>query len=142
MGNLKNDQILITPLSQIHAEGGDVYHALKQFDFGYNGFGEVYFSWIDEGYFKGWKRHLKMTMNLVVPVGNVNFIFYSNQGDLLQHELIGENNYVRLTVPPGTWFGFRGQYSPKSLVLNVANIPHDPNEVERLPINAFNYNFI
>ena len=28
---------------------------------------------------KAWKRHLKMTMNLIVPVGNVQFNFYDNQ---------------------------------------------------------------
>jgi len=53
-----------------------------------------------------------------------------------------ENYYVRITVPPAVWFGVKGEYSPKSLVLNLASITHDPEEVERLPIAAFNDKFL
>lgn len=135
-------KIGITSLERIHVEGGDVCHALKNFDLGYKGFGEAYFSWVQQDYTKAWKRHLRMTMNLIVPVGNVKFVFLTNEGTLFHEEVIGEDNYVRITVPPGIWFGFRGEYSPKSLILNLASIVHEPNEVERLPLNAFKYKFI
>ena len=55
--------------------------------------------------------------------------------DLLNHtfreEEIGVSTYVRITVPPKIWFGFQGMSEKPSLVLNVANLPHDPAEVER-----------
>ena len=41
--------ILVTPLQQIEAEGGDVLHGMKQSDSGYTGFGEAYFSWVSAG---------------------------------------------------------------------------------------------
>ena len=53
-------------------------------------------------------------------------------------EEIGEDHYVRLTVPPGIWFGFQ-EWTPKSLVINISNIPHDPNEVDRLSLSDINY---
>ena len=125
------DQIRVTPLQQISTLGGDVWHALKSSEESFKGFGEVYFSWVEAESIKAWKQHLRMTMNLVVPIGTVRFVFC----DLLRHsfreEEIGASNYARITVPPKIWFGFQGLSAKPSLVLNVANLPHDPAEVER-----------
>jgi len=142
MGSIINNEIITTPLKQVIVEGGNVLHALKNTDNGYNGFGEAYFSWIEHGSIKAWKRHMRMTMNLIVPVGNVQFVFLTDEGSIIGQEIIGENNFVRITVPPGIWFGFKGEYAPKSLVLNLASITHDPDEVERLPKEAFNDKFL
>jgi dTDP-4-dehydrorhamnose 3,5-epimerase len=142
MGTMKLTDILITPLSCIKTSGGDVLHAMKQSDVGYCGFGEAYISLVNGSAVKAWKRHKLMTMNLVVPVGQVQFVFRGENAygdDDFRVEEIGENNYVRITVPPGIWFGFQGRRTPQSLVLNIGNIPHDPNEVERLPLSEINY---
>jgi dTDP-4-dehydrorhamnose 3,5-epimerase len=133
------DDIKITPLSRITTEGGDVLHAMKQSDAGYTGFGEAYFSWVASGTVKAWKRHLRMTMNVVVPVGLVRFVFRLDGADEFRVEEIGVDRYARLTVPPGIWFGFQGLAEPQSLVLNIANISHDPNEVQRLALSEINY---
>ncbi len=132
MGSVSVDQILITPLRRIHLSGGDVLHGMKRDDPGFIDFGEAYFSIIDEGAIKAWKRHLRMTLNFVVPVGSVHFVFVNELGSR-REEVIGMEvgRYVRLTVPPGIWFGFKGLFSPSSMLLNVADIPHDPAEIER-----------
>ena len=78
MGVVSLTDILVTPLRRITTDGGDVMHALKKSDIGYNGFGEVYFSWVEQGAIKAWKCHQRMTLNLVVPVGEVHFVFHSN----------------------------------------------------------------
>jgi dTDP-4-dehydrorhamnose 3,5-epimerase len=134
--------ILITPLQRIEAAGGDVFHAMKQSDAGYAGFGEAYFSWVSSGAVKAWKRHTRMTMNLVVPVGRVRFVFRlpsADGTDEFRIEEIGVERYARITVPPGIWFGFQGLSTSPSLVLNIASIPHDRNEVERLALSDINY---
>jgi dTDP-4-dehydrorhamnose 3,5-epimerase len=141
MDKLSLNDILITPLKQIEVEGGDVFHALKNTDPGFNGFGEAYFSWIEYGGIKAWKRHMKMTMNLVVPLGKVRFIFFLDDFKLFREEIIGEDNYVRITVPPGIWFGFKGEYSTKSLILNLASRIHEAEEVERLKFNNIYFNW-
>ena len=133
------DDILITPLARIATGGGDVLHAMKQNDVGYTGFGEAYFSWVAAGAVKAWKRHTKMTMNVIVPVGQVRFVFRLDGADEFRIEEIGIDRYVRLTVPPSIWFGFQGLVEPQSLVLNIASIPHDPNEVERLALSEIKY---
>ena len=142
MGIMKLGEICITPLRRIETGGGDVLHAMKQSDPGFAGFGEAYFSWVAAGTIKGWKRHTRMTMNVVVPVGQVHFVFLGldEQGEtVFRVEEIGEARYVRATVPPGIWFAFQGLVAPQSLVLNIASIPHDPNEVERLALADIDY---
>jgi len=142
MGSIKLSDIIVAPLQSIETVGGDVLHALKQSDTGFAGFGEVYFSWIFSGAIKAWKRHTQMTMNVVVPVGQVRFVFCATneQGvNEFRSEEIGISHYARITVPPGIWFGFQGMHEAKSLILNVANITHDPNEVERLAFSDINY---
>jgi len=142
MGAMNISDILVTPLRRIETTGGDVLHGMKQSDPGYAGFGETYFSWVSIGAVKAWKRHTQMTMNVVVPVGKVRFVFRSVNSDDVEEfrvDEIGEDHYVRLTVPPGIWFGFQGVGSPQSLVMNVASIPHDPTEVERILLSDINY---
>lgn len=139
---MKLADILLTPLARIETTGGDVLHAMKQIDAGYAGFGEAYFSWVSAGAVKAWKRHTRMTMNVVVPVGQVRFVFRlvnSNGAEEFRVEEVGVDRYARITVPPGIWFGFQGLNTPQSLVLNIASIPHDPNEVERLALSDINY---
>jgi len=141
---MKLDDILLTPLKRIETTGGDVLHAMKQSDVGYAGFGEVYFSWVSAGAVKAWKRHIGMTMNVVVPVGQVRFVFRcvnSVGADEFRIEEIGVERYARITVPPGIWFGFQGLNTPQSLVMNIASIAHDPNEVERMALSDINYDW-
>ena len=54
---------------------------------------------------------------------------------------IGENDYCRLTVKPLIWFGFQGLNKGENLVMNFANIEHDPNEVERKSLSELHYNW-
>ena len=142
MGALKLANILVTPLRRIETVSGDVLHGMKQSDAGYTGFGEAYFSWVSAGAIKAWKRHSQMTMNVVVPVGQVKFVFRCVTSDGVEEfrvEEIGVDRYARITVPPGIWTGFQGMSTSPSLVLNVANIQHDPNEVEYLALSDINY---
>lgn len=136
--------IKVTPLRRIETPGGDVMHAMKQSDDGYIGFGEAYFSRVSCGAVKAWKRHTRMTMNLVVPIGLVRFVFHAKNRmgtNEFRVEDIGESCYARITVPAGIWFGFQGRSEADSLVLNFANIEHDPNEVERLDMYYIDYDW-
>ena len=57
--------VLITPLITIDMPGGGMLRSLKQSENGYSGFGEAYFSQIEKGKIKAWKRHKKMKLNLI-----------------------------------------------------------------------------
>jgi dTDP-4-dehydrorhamnose 3,5-epimerase len=135
------EAIVVTPLARIATAGGDVLHALKQQDQSFTGFGEAYFSFVAPGAVKAWKRHKRMTMNVVVPVGCVRFVFHLQDGDAYRVEDIGVDRYGRVTVPPGIWFGFQGLGESQNLILNIADIAHDPAEVDRLPISEIKYSW-
>lgn len=131
------DSLLVTPLAIVPVSGGDVMHGMKTSSPGCVGFGEAYFSWIETGAIKGWKRHRRMTLNLVVPIGSVAFAIVDEEARLARLVEIGQTNYARLTIPPGLWMAFKGRAQTQSLVLNVADIEHDPGEADRRPENAF-----
>ena len=117
-------------------------HALKNSDNGFNGFGEVYFSWVEQGAIKAWKYHQRMTLNLVVPLGEIRFVFHlANPQKRIRVETIGSERYARLTVPPGVWFGFQGKASGNSLLTNVADMAHDPEEVFHKSVSEFTYDW-
>ena len=132
-------QIIIKPLKKINLEEGDVLHALKSSEEEFNGFEEAYFSTIKKNKIKAWKRHLLMTMNLIIPIGKVQFNFYDDNKKLLKNTIVGEDNYCRITVPPMIWFGFKGLSSHTSYILNITDEPHNPSEVERKPLSFLNF---
>ena len=134
-------------LAIIGTKGGDVLHAMKKSDQGYSGFGEAYFSTIEPKVIKGWKRHKEMVLNLVVPVGSVRFILFDdreNQDDIHQFQeviLSMEEDYARLTIPPMIWVGFQGLGQQASLVLNIANIEHSSEEIDRKGLEEIKFNW-
>ena len=135
------DKIKVFPLKIINVDEGDVMHGFRKSDNGFIDFGEAYFSWINYFSIKGWKKHLHMTMNLIVPVGEVKFVFYCEKKKEFRVEKIGNTRYSRIQVPPGIWFGFMGCHDPKSLILNIASCEHDPEEVLRFNIDEINFNW-
>ncbi|MCK4830475.1 dTDP-4-dehydrorhamnose 3,5-epimerase family protein [bacterium] len=112
MKNNAIEGVMLTPLKIIPRDVGDVLHAMKRTDASFCGFGEVYFSTVNKGQVKAWKRHRKMTLNLVVPCGEIKFALYDDRtesptcGKFLE-VVLSRDNYQRLTVPPMIWMGFQ-----------------------------------
>lgn len=134
------DGVVITPLKEIQVAGGNVLHAMKATDQGYVGFGEAYFSQIEARAIKPWKRHRKMTLNLVVPIGAIRFVIFDDRPNSFtqgkfQQVVLSPGNYSRLTIPPMLWMAFQGISNGVSLLLNIADILHDPSESDRKSID-------
>ena len=125
------------PLERIKVAEGDVLRGIKSTCKSFKGFGEIYFSWIKVDRVKAWKKHSIMTMNLIVPFGNVNFNLYCEESKRTKKFAIGESNYGRLVIPPGVWFGFSCIGSKDALIVNVADVVHDPKEGSRHPPEFF-----
>ncbi|WP_428026068.1 WxcM-like domain-containing protein [Arcobacter sp.] len=119
--------MIVTPLKQIYHPKGDIFHGMKKTDIGFDGFGEAYFSTINKNDIKGWKKHTKMTLNLVVPVGEIEFVVYDDDTKEFFSIKLSQNNYKRLTVKPTAWMAFRG-LGEFNILLNLASIEHDPEE--------------
>lgn len=143
------DGVFLTPLKRITHPKGDVFHAMKCMDPGYSSFGEAYFSTIYGGLVKAWKCHFCMTLNLVCMVGKIHFVLYDGReksptyGHFMEATLSPENPelYRRITIPPGVWMAFVGVDDSKNMLLNIADIPHDPTEQVNIPIEESDIKF-
>jgi dTDP-4-dehydrorhamnose 3,5-epimerase len=136
-----------TDLNIIEADSGSVYHGVKNTDTGFTEFGEVYFSTVKINKTKAWKLHKEMTLNLFVPIGSVQFYFVDGREKSKTYNekfgiILSQNPYLRLTVPPGLWFGFRGISEGMNFICNVADIPHDPDEVLRKELNEIEWSLV
>ena len=138
MGTEIINGVFFYPLQPIVTTGGKVMHAIKGTDESLPEFGECYFSTADSKKPKAWKKHSQMICNLFVPVGAVRFVFFDDRqeskdfGKILEFE-VSQHKYGRLVIHPNIWFGFAGiSEEGESLILNVANVKHDPFESVRL----------
>lgn len=132
------DGIILTPLKQIYHPKGDILHAIKKNDDGFVGFGEAYFSTIHKGVIKGWKKHTKMTLNLVVPIGEIEFVIYKEDSKEFFQVKLSQKNYQRLTVKPNLWMAFRG-LKENNMLLNIASIEHNPSESKKIALESIFY---
>jgi dTDP-4-dehydrorhamnose 3,5-epimerase len=132
----------ITTLRQITDQRGAVLHMLRADAPGFTAFGECYFSIVNPGVLKAWKRHQRQTQNLAVPMGRVRFVICDTRGDSATRgcvqvvELGRPDAYLRLRIPPLLWYGFACIGHAPALVANCADIPHDPSESEAIDVNA------
>jgi len=129
-------------LKIIPTAGGPVLHMLRNDSPLFAGFGEIYFSEAEPGAIKGWKRHREQSQTFAVPVGRVEFVLYDGRdaspsfGALERFVLGRPDEYKLLHIPPGLWYAFAGRSEMPSLIANLADLPHRPDESERLPIDS------
>ncbi|MUH96847.1 dTDP-4-dehydrorhamnose 3,5-epimerase [Aliivibrio fischeri] len=138
--------VVVTPLKQIFLDKGSVFHGIKSTDDTFYGFGEAYFSQANYLSIKGWKKHTKMNMNLVVPIGAIKFVIFDDRefsptnGLFFEIEL-SDKNYCRLTIPAGLWLAFQGTGKDINLLMNFADILHDPSESQVKELADISYDW-
>lgn len=136
---------LLQPLKVISTEGGPVLHMLRFGspllpDFS-KGFGEIYFSEVLPGHVKAWKRHTLQTQHFAVPVGQLKIVLFDDRpgsetrGTVRELVLGRPENYGLLRIPVNVWYGFAAMGDAPALICNCADIPHDPTEGLKLPVN-------
>lgn len=129
--------VIVSPLRRLPDDRGKIMHIMKSSDAEYNTFGEVYCSTVYPKVVKGWHLHKLMTLNYVVLKGKIKFVLFDPRKESpsygkFQEIYIGEDNYVRVTVPPNVWNGFMGLGLEEAYVINFTDIPHDPDEIVRM----------
>lgn len=132
------DGIILTPLKKIYHPKGEILKAITKSDTVFSEFGEAYFSVINQGEIKGWKKHTKMISNLIVVTGEIEFVFHNEITKEFFNTKISQNNYKRLTIKPGLLMAFRG-IKKNNILFNLSNIEHDPNETTNIDLNEIDY---
>ena len=120
-------------LSLIPGEKGSVIKLIQKDKNSFPRFGEAYLSTIKQNEIKGWKKHTKMTCNLVVVTGEIEFIIHDFKDEdqtIIESNnfLLNQDDYKKLTIPPCLWFAFKG-IAKKNIVLNITDMMHDDAEV-------------
>ena len=131
-------------LKVISHPDGDLFKILSKDSFNFSNFGEAYFSTVNYKKVKGWKLHKKMLLNIVVPVGEIKFVIIENsQNSSFSYfeYVLSKDNYKLLTIQPNSYFAFQGLGKSTNLLLNISNIIHDDNEVEKYPLDKFIYDW-
>jgi len=126
-------------VTRVDAVGGAITRFIRSDESDFDGFGEVYFTSIDPGAVKAWRRHGSASLCLTVPYGKVLFALITEAG-IIEFSLCSERP-ERLRIPSGIWFGFSGLAAHTSVVCSFSNIPHDPAEVERRAPEDFQFNW-
>lgn len=140
--------VYLNSLKRIVVPHGDVYHGIKASESSFKGFGELYFTRINYLQVKGWKKHNRLVLNLMVPVGEVRFVVFSSELTtgkpkelVLNCNLGADSNHKRLTVSPGFWVAFQGVGQDINLVANVIPEEHDPKEADNFALASVPYDW-
>jgi dTDP-4-dehydrorhamnose 3,5-epimerase len=131
------DGLTVEPKQVFTDARGSVMHMLKSSEASFH-IGEIYFSTVQPGVTKGWKRHSRMTQRFVVPFGEIMFQFEDDRPLSLSSGAkfsinLSPHNYQLITVPPGVWYSFKCVSMTVALIANATDIEHDPLESETRP---------
>ena len=145
MGQEMIEDVLVSDLKIIDVPGGDVLHAMKREEQGYSGFGEVYFSTVEPTVIKAWKRHREMIMNLVVPIGEIRFVIVDDRDKARSSQTyfeitLSRKNY-NVLLYPRCLGRFSRHGNSTSMLLNIASIPHDPNESDQKALEEIQFDW-
>lgn len=133
------DGVLIEPLKIFVDARGKVMRMLRCDDYFFSKFGEVYFSVVNAGAVKGWKKHTKMTQHFSVPVGNIKLVIYDDRDGSptlgeVQEIGSGEGDYKLIRIPPLVWYSFAASGGKQALIANCSDLIHDPGEALTLDV--------
>lgn len=137
--NTAIDGVAIYPLDQIHDERGAVIHMLRADQPHFDRFGEVYFSLVNPGVIKGWKKHTVMGQNFAVPVGEIRLVIYDDREGsptlgAIKEIRVGVEHYGLICIPPLLWYGFQCTTPTPALIANCTTHPHTRDEAVSLPL--------
>lgn len=140
--------IITTPLKQFEDDRGKVMHMLRSDDPHFIKFGEIYFSWVNQGIVKAWSKHKEMVLNFAVPVGDIKLVVYDDRvGSETYKEFnefyMSDKDYYLLTIPNNVWYGFKALNNAAAMVVNCSTLQHDPKEIVRIPFDdlSIQYNW-
>jgi dTDP-4-dehydrorhamnose 3,5-epimerase len=125
--------VIITPLQIFKDDRGSVFKMINSDEKTFDSFGENYISMCNPGVLKGWKYHYKVNQNMVCPIGNFEMVIYDSREASptyrnIQKINFGENNYLRITLPPKIWYSFKNRGTSSAYIVNCVNLPHSPDE--------------
>jgi dTDP-4-dehydrorhamnose 3,5-epimerase len=134
------DEISIKNLSIINNKKGDILKGFLKSDNKNINVKEVYFSEINPKQIKAWKKHKKMTSNLIAVKGEIKIVVQRKDKSFIT-EIISKKNYKMVSIPPNFWFGFQCVGDKAGMLVNISNEEHDDLESDQLDIEKILFNW-
>lgn len=130
--------VKIIKKNQIIDDRGKILHMLRVDDKNFSKFGEIYFSFVNPGKIKAWHYHKLMTLNYVAVNGSIKLVLYDDRPESktkgkFQEIILSEDNYSLVSIPPKIWNGFCSYKDEISILANCSDIPHNNEEIIRIP---------
>ena len=125
---------------QITDDRGKIKHMLRNDDKNFTKFGEIYFSSVNPNKIKAWHLHKSMTLNYVAVSGSIKLVLFDDRKDsrtkgTLDEIILSDVNYFLVSIPPLIWNGFCSANKDSAILANCSDIPHDKEEIIRIPFN-------
>ena len=126
--------------NQIVDDRGVILHMLRVDDKNYKKFGEIYFSTINPNKIKAWHFHKLMTLNYAAVHGSIKLVLYDDRDEsktkgTIQEIMLSNENHYLVSIPPKIWNGFCSSDNKHAILANCSDIPHDKEEIIRLPFD-------
>ena len=132
------DKIKFKKLKITKLKNGNIFHIFKNSK-SIKKINEIYCSQIKFNKIKAWKKHKKVNLKLVVPIGKVKFVMYNKKN--FYSAVVGEKKFGILTIPSGYWYGFKGENKHKSLIISFIDHKFSESETERKELKSIKYNW-
>ena len=129
--------VTITPLAQFPDYRGKV----MKFALSNGANNEAYFSVVHPGMVKAWHLHQEMELNYACVYGKIQLVLMDILNNKMMEIYLSPENYKLVHIPAGIYNGFKGLGTTDSIVANLASIPHDDDEIRRVPLDFFNYDW-
>lgn len=126
---MKISGVKIIRIKKILNKDGKIFKFVTKNDKYFEGFGEVYFNFINKNAFKGWIYHKKNQCILTVLNGFVKFDLVDKRKRIRVKKTfkINSKDQKILIIPKNIWFSFVG--IKNSIVANLIKYPHNDKEV-------------
>lgn len=136
--------VIVSPLKIIPDERGCVRHFIRSDDPDFTVFGETYITEVYKGVVKAWHGYPTKLMHYTVIRGMVQLALFdtrklSKTFQKSETLFVGEQNYVRVTIPPGVFNGFKGLTD--SIVVVTASEPFSEEGIIRFNPDYFPYDW-
>tara|TARA_B100000886_G_C20424588_1_gene493288 strand:- start:3936 stop:4352 length:417 start_codon:yes stop_codon:yes gene_type:complete len=131
-------KVIIKKIIPIQNSKGKIIKFLDTSSKSYQGFGEVYFSYIKKNNIKAWKLNKNVTSNLIVPVGKVLIVIYDQNEKLILKRFVFAGTTV--LIPPLFYYGFMG-IEENNLIVNFLNKKYTSKNAHNYQLSKFNFNW-
>jgi len=142
----KIEGLQVYDMNIYHDDRGSLLHILNIKNHPEFIFGECYASETKYNIIKAWKRHEKISQNIVVISGQIKLVIYDNriESSTYQNFLsfnLSRENYKLVHIPKNLWYGFKCTSKENAIIVNCIDMPYDSKEVESCNTENFHFKY-